>query len=856
MFTRSCAVSAWRPAVVGLVCLGLGAHSALAATKRASDDDLRRLALRKVTATPNTQNCSHRVGNVFFTITNWGFFGSQFGDSYDWLTEDYCLGPGVRAGELAPSFEFPAGTGVNYLYQGALWIGAIVDDDTLVSVGADGWQRTNEMYPRPAPNDAIVQLSSRKTSEFYSPEAVSEQDYIAEYTDTLVDDALTGRDAILNRSHKPIGIKIIQRSYSWSFSYAEDFILLDYKIVNLKDRDIRKMYMALYVDADIWHQSVPTSVSRGFDDDITGYLETVPSPACAEVIEPINVAWTADFDGDPDKGVFNQFSPTAVSGTRVVRSPSEELQFSFNWWVSNGDNTALDWGPRRVDNNRDFGGFLGTPEGDRNKYYIMSQPEFDYDQIYSAVDQSTAGWLPPNRDLGEDLANGFDTRYLFSFGPFDLGPNDTLPITIAYIAGDKFHRSPNDFRLFDPLAPDAFAQLLDFSDLATNALWAGWVYDNPGVDTDGNGIKSTDPFDPYINPCTGREYYKAGDGVPDFAGPPPPQPPILRFSAEPGQVTIRWNGKETETEPDPFSFLKDFEGYRVYMGSRLVLSEFALLTSFDFENYNRFRLNRDFDPPRWELTEIPFTLDSLRKLYGNEFRPLDYSGPNDSLEWSEGAGISYYYFTRQDYNRSQLGEPGTIAKVYPNAVPGQMVWAEDLQDSVDAYYEYKYEIDGLLPSQAQFFAVTTLDYGNPSTNLAALESSPLANAIQVYPINSADQVERQKLEVVVFPNPYRIDGGYLEAGYERLDGNAPSPERARRLHFANLPSEATIKIFTLDGDLVRELEHPCGCPLQEGESMMSWDLITRNTQAAVSGIYLYTVESALGTQVGKFVVIK
>ncbi|MCC6962340.1 MAG: hypothetical protein IT585_03730, partial [candidate division Zixibacteria bacterium] len=795
-----------------LVCLFLTA-AAPAAMKRTTDDDLRRMALRKVMATPNTQNCSHRVGNVFFTITNWGFFGSQFGDATDWLRENYCLGPGVIAGESAPSFEFPAGTGISYLFQGALWIGAIVDEDTLVSFGADGWQRTNEMYPRAAPFDNIVQLSSRRTSEFYSPEAVSEQDYFAEYTDTLVDDALTGRDFLDNRSHKPLGIKILQRSYAWSFSYAEDFVLIDYKIVNIGDRDLRKMYMALYVDADIWNLSVNPLVSNGFDDDITGYLANIQSPTCNQLTENIDIAWIADFDGDPEGGVFNQYSPTGVAGTRVVRSPNPELNYSFNWWVSNGDDTNLDWGPRLQANNRDFGGFLGTPEGDRNKYYIMSQPEFDYDQIYSAVDHTAQGWLPPNATFATDLADGFDTRYLFSFGPFELSPGDTLPITIGYVAGDKFHRTPNDFRLFSPSAPQAYYDALDFSDLVTNALWAGWVYDNPGIDTDGDGVKSTDLNDPYVNPCTGREYYKSGDGKPDFAGPPPPQAPLLRFSASPGKVTLRWNGKISETTEDPFSSLLDFEGYRVYMGSRLVLSEFALLTSYDFEDFNRYRQNRNFDPPRWELTEVPFTLDSLRAIYGPEFDPARYPNAADSLEVPEENAA--YYFTPQDYNREVLGEPGGIAKRFPNAQKGDMIWEPELNDSVDAYYEYEYVIDGLLPSRPVYFAVSTIDFGNPATSLAALESSPLANAIEVYPVNSNDRVESEKLEVTVFPNPYRIDGGYLEAGYEQLTTAAPSPERARRLHFANLPSAATIRIYTLDGDMVREMQHPCDCPLQE-----------------------------------------
>jgi len=163
-------------------------------------------------------------------------------------------------------------------------------------------------------------------------------------------------------------------------------------------------------------------------------------------------------------------------------------------------------------------------------------------------------------------------------------------------------------------------------------------------------------------------------------------------------------------------------------------------------------------------------------------------------------------------------------------------------------------MSGLLPSLPVYIAVTAFDFGNPATNLAALESSPLANAIEVYPVYSADEARKRDLKVSVFPNPYKVNGGYIEADYEDIN-TALSPERARRIHFANLPSSAKIKIYTLDGDLVRELEHPCSCPLQEGESMMAWDLISKNTQAAVAGLYLYTIESEFGTQVGKFVLI-
>ncbi|MCK4574166.1 MAG: hypothetical protein KAU36_07330, partial [candidate division Zixibacteria bacterium] len=72
---------------------------------------------------------------------------------------------------------------------------------------------------------------------------------------------------------------------------------------------------------------------------------------------------------------------------------------------------------------------------------------------------------------------------------------------------------------------------------------------------------------------------------------------------------------------------------------------------------------------------------------------------------------------------------------------------------------------------------------------------------------------------------------------------------------ANLPPVCTIKIFTIDGDLVREIEHNFE-PSHPLASHDTWDVITRNTQKPVSGLYYWTVESPdRETQVGKLVII-
>ena len=49
-----------------------------------------------------------------------------------------------------------------------------------------------------------------------------------------------------------------------------------------------------------------------------------------------------------------------------------------------------------------------------------------------------------------------------------------------------------------------------------------------------------------------------------------------------------------------------------------------------------------------------------------------------------------------------------------------------------------------------------------------------------------------------------------------------------------------------------------GRPQQENaaDGQASWNLISRNGQDVVSGIYMFSVESDQGTQQGKFVIIR
>jgi hypothetical protein len=72
----------------------------------------------------------------------------------------------------------------------------------------------------------------------------------------------------------------------------------------------------------------------------------------------------------------------------------------------------------------------------------------------------------------------------------------------------------------------------------------------------------------------------------------------------------------------------------------------------------------------------------------------------------------------------------------------------------------------------------------------------------------------------------------------------------------------TLRIFTISGDLVQTIRsddlQTNGKPQKENESdgQASWNLISRNGQDVVSGIYMFSVESDSGSSRGKFVIIR
>ncbi len=406
-------------------------------------------------------------GTVGMNVTNSGTFGKGFGQlgSIDPVT-----------GDEKPSLEYPSDSDVEYLFGGALWIGGIIGFDTLVSTGADGWSTPGaELNPDVCP-DGAIELGALPNNEMTT-----------RYTDT-VEGHWIGLDPMLNRPHIPLGLAVTQEVRRWNeLGDADgDVFVFDCEIRNIGGSIINDGWIGVYVDADVGH----VDNEERYFDDLSGYLASD------------EIAYVIDNDGDPSDGAWTARSARGAMGVKLLGSNESLNMTQFNWWMSNG-NPALDWGPRRdVEPLRDFStGGLGTPEGDRNKYYVLSHAERDYDQLFAALDHTGDGWLPPHTDAIyiENIADGFDARFLYSFGPFDLGGNEVLRFAFAVAVADGVHVNPDDFDThFDAMNPQAFYDLLDFTNLIAKMDAAQAKYDEghyccTGVVGDVNMSGDADP---------------------------------------------------------------------------------------------------------------------------------------------------------------------------------------------------------------------------------------------------------------------------------------------------------------------------------------------------------------------------
>ena len=129
---------------------------------------------------------------------------------------------------------------------------------------------------------------------------------------------------------------------------------------------------------------------------------------------------------------------------------------------------------------------------------------------------------------------------------------------------------------------------------------------------------------------------------------------------------------------------------------------------------------------------------------------------------------------------------------------------------------------------------------------------PFSSNDQFYFETKAQYVDRGKAKqeldrIAVVPNPY-VAAAPWEPPRFFASGRGP-----RKIDFIHLPQRATIRIYTLSGDLVKVIHHESS--MNDGSE--SWNLQTKDGMDLAPGVYIYHVDAGeIGEKVGKFAIIK
>jgi hypothetical protein len=242
-------------------------------------------------------------------------------------------------------------------------------------------------------------------------------------------------------------------------------------------------------------------------------------------------------------------------------------------------------------------------------------------------------------------------------------------------------------------------------------------------------------------------------------------------------------------------------------------------------------------------------------MYNNGFKfvpppkpTVRYAALDNSvkLRWSNDKELSYI--------NPLTGKSGVKEyRVYKTTDPSRATWGspvaviprDSTKTSVDSL-AYQWQDPAATKNFFYYsYAVTILDVDSLESGKAFLpaDQSASENTVEARPVNSS---KTSLSNIRVVPNPYIISATWER---KRL-GDPKLGEPIRDITFTNLPGLCTIRIYTLDGNLVKTIEHT------NGQGTEFWDLRSFSNQLIATGVYIYHVTSDAGERVSKFAVVR
>ena len=558
------------------------------------------------------------IGNIGITVTNFGTYGHGF-----------VLWP------EQPSCQYPLGSGIEHLFDGGLYVGGFIRgvggpfvttgavDAASVSARGGGFEFTNIAGSR------VKERSSLFDSRFFSPGAISHQDFLMDYSDTSRV-FLNGEPII---DHNPLGIAVHQETYAWNFPFANFFVIFNYWIKNVSNRNIDSVFVGMWTDAVVRNTNITgrPSGSAFFNKGGDGYNDS------------IKMAY--EFDAAGDLG----FSDSYIGVLHCGSDPKLPEKFPVGLIDSIPSVNFVTWQFRNVDDPDFF-----APQNDFDRYGKLRG-------YFSGTSRWKDGITP------QQIKTPSNRSILITNGHFPtIAPGDSINVVFAIVCAKKY--GP------DPANLDTEEQK---TNLYINADWALRAYF--GEDKNRNGI-----LDP-------GEDLDSNGKITRYILPAPPVVPVVKVIPKDREVEIYWD-KRAELSIDPISGKQDFEGYKIYrtqagfdltQGGQDIFNSLVTLAQFDSAG-NGVSFDTGFDFV--ELPEpITFPGDTIQYYYKYTLNNLlngwqylfsvsafDEGDPENNLDILESSPLAN--FQRVLPGTPSTDDPDIQIGVYPNPYYGNAIW--------------------------------------------------------------------------------------------------------------------------------------------------------------------------------------
>lgn len=187
-----------------------------------------------------------------------------------------------------------------------------------------------------------------------------------------------------------------------------------------------------------------------------------------------------------------------------------------------------------------------------------------------------------------------------------------------------------------------------------------------------------------------------------------------------------------------------------------------------------------------------------------------------------------------------LGSRIDLTGIHPNGRlgPNEFVWFDTNAFSGFTYYYAVTTFDSDYNVDAQSQGLFKFD------NCMVTEGQPYPCASELVRLSATVTPQDDLMRVYTVPNPFRSGSSqYTTPNYHNFPDN--------KLRFVNVPAECKIRVYTVAGDFVVEINNT------SGTGTVEWD--TKNTagEFVTSGAYMYRCETGNGDSVyGRIVIIR